>query len=430
MDTQHDFASKNTKNVIFLVLVAALGYFVDIYDLLLFSIVRVKSLHDIGVSDADIRTKGEFIINTQMFGLLLGGILWGVIGDKFGRIKVLFGSILLYSLANFANGLVTDYYMYAVVRLIAGIGLAGELGAGITLVSETMSKENRGYGTMIVAVVGLFGAVAANIVSHFGWQNAYFIGGVLGLLLLLLRVGTFESGMFKQAAHEQVAKGDFRMLFNNKKRFVKYICCILIGMPLWFIVGILIAQSPEIGNELHAQQSLNAGTGIMYTYIGLSIGDVFAGFFAQFTKSRRLTMLTFQLMSIVSVIFYLTADQITTGQFIGLCLFIGFFVGYWATFVTIASEQFGTNLRATVTTTVPNFVRGALIPITAGFELLVKYFSTHGYQDNSIIMSSYVMMGIVTIIALVALSQLKESFGKDLNYVEVDEPDGKVNVVS
>jgi putative MFS transporter len=410
--------AKNSKNVLFLVIVAALGYFVDIYDLLIFSIVRVRSLHDIGVSDADMRTKGEFIMNMQMFGLLLGGIMWGVIGDKFGRIKVLFGSILLYSLANFANGFATDYNTYAIVRLIAGIGLAGELGAGITLVSETMSKENRGYGTMIVAVVGLLGAAAAATVAKFGWQNAYFIGGGLGLLLLLLRVGTFESGMFKEAEQSDVKKGNFFMLFTDRKRFVKYLCCILIGMPLWFVVGILITLAPEIGKELGAPQMLSAGTGVMYTYIGLSVGDMFAGLFAQLTKSRRLTMLVFQLMSVVSVLVYLNAHGITEGQFIGICLFIGFFIGYWATFVTIASEQFGTNIRATVTTTVPNFVRGSLIPITIGFEFFVKFFIKQGYQQQSIIYSAYIMMAIVTIIALVALSQLKESFGKDLNYIE------------
>ena len=418
---------KSTKSVVFLVIVASLGYFVDIYDLLIFLIVRKQSLHDIGVSDVELRTKGEFIVNIQMFGLLLGGILWGIIGDKFGRIKVLFGSILLYSLANFANGLVTDYTTYATVRFIAGIGLAGELGAGITLVSETMSKDKRGYGTMIVAVIGLFGAAAANIVSKFGWQNAYFIGGGLGMLLLLLRVGTFESGMFKHAEQSNVSKGNFWMLFNDRKRFFKYLNCILIGIPLWFVVGILIGQSPEIGEELGAAETLNAGTGVMYTYIGLSFGDMFAGLFAQITKSRRLTMLVFQLMSVVSVVFYLNSHGITNSQFIGICLFVGFFIGYWATFVTIASEQFGTNIRATVTTTVPNFVRGSLIPITWGFEFLVKHFKAEGYK-NSLVVSSYIMMGIVTIIALVALSKLKESFNKDLNYIEEHEPVSDIKI--
>lgn len=411
-------SAKASRNVIFLVLVASLGYFVDIYDLVIFSIVRVKSFHDIGVSEANIRTGGEYVLNMQMFGLLLGGILWGIIGDKFGRIKVLFGSIVLYSVANFANGLVHDINTYAIIRFIAGIGLAGELGAGITLVSETLSKEKRGYGTMVVAVVGLIGAVAANMVAKFGWQNAYFIGGGLGILLLLLRIGTFESGMYKNVAQSKVSKGNLLMLFNNKERFLKYLNCILIGMPLWFVVGILITQSPEFGRELGAVKPLSAGNGIMYSYIGISVGGLFAGVFAQITRSRKLTMLIFQILSLISVLFYLNAYGITENEFMWLCLFMGFAVGYWATFVTIASEQFGTNIRSTVTTTVPNFVRGALIPITFIFEWFVKYFTAHGGKDSSIIKSGYVMMFLVTAIAVFALSKLKESFSKDLDYIE------------
>ena len=416
----NDIASaKATRNMIFLVLVASLGYFVDIYDLVVFSIVRLKSFADIGIVDAEaVRKNGEYVLNMQMLGLLLGGLLWGVIGDKFGRIKVLFGSILLYSIANFLNGFVSDIDAYAWIRLVAGIGLAGELGAGITLVSETLSKENRGYGTMMVAVVGLFGAVAANYVSKsFTWHTAYFVGGGLGVLLLLLRIGTFESGMYKNVSGSKVPKGNLAMLFNNRERFFKYLYCILIGMPLWYVVGILVTQSPEFGKELGAATKLSAGNGIQYTYIGIAIGDLFAGLFAQLTKSRKLTMLIFQLLSIISVLFYLNAKGITENEFTWICLFMGFSVGYWATFVTIASEQFGTNLRATVTTTVPNFVRGALIPITFAFEILKKHFSAHGYQDSMII-SGYVMMIILTAIALFSLSRLKETFRKDLNYVE------------
>jgi len=405
--------SRANINMLFLVLVASLGYFVDIYDLLIFSIVRVKSLTEIGVPVAEIKTQGTFIINVQMFGLLLGGILWGIIGDKLGRIKVLFGSILLYSIANFLNSYVHSVNMYATVRFFAGIGLAGELGAGITLVSETMSKEKRGYGTMIVAVVGLFGAVLANIVAKdYGWQNAYRVGGVLGIVLLALRMGTFESGMFKNAEKSNVSRGNFLMLFNDRKRFLKYLYCILIGAPLWYVVGVLVTLSPEFGKALGAKEILNAGDGVLYTYIGISVGDLFAGLLAQVTKSRRLTMLVFLLLSVATVVIYLSSKGITSSQFTWICFFMGCSVGYWATFVTIASEQFGTNLRATVTTTVPNFVRGALIPINALFGL----FSAH----YGMISSGYIMMGLLTVIALFSLSQLKETFGKDLNYVEGD----------
>jgi len=409
MDSQ---LKANNRNVVFLVIVAALGYFVDIYDLVLFSVVRVQSLTEIGVSSENMQSDGFLIINSQMFGLLLGGILWGVMGDKLGRIKVLFGSILLYSLANIANGFVTTVNSYAIIRFIAGIGLAGELGAGITLVAETMDKEKRGYGTMIVGAIGLLGAaVAATVAAKYTWQTSYFVGGGMGLVLLLLRVGTFESGMFKHAANQkEVAKGDIFMLFNNKKRFLKYLYCILIGVPLWFVVGILVTLAPEFGKALGATEPLKAGTGIMFTYFGIAIGDVVTGLLSQVLKSRKKTVFIFHLLSVMSVIIYLTSFGLNSDSFIWICLFMGFSVGYWATFVTIASEQFGTNIRATVTTTAPNFVRGALIPITFLFEFLAKKYS--------LITAGYLVMAILTIIAMFGLSQLKESFNKDLDYLE------------
>jgi putative MFS transporter len=403
-------SEKLTRNAVFLVLVASLGYFVDIYDLLVFSIVRKASLHDIGVADSDMLAKGQFIINVQMFGLLLGGLLWGVVGDKMGRIKVLFGSILLYSIANFANAFVTDVNTYAIIRFIAGIGLAGELGAGITLVTETLSKEKRGYGTMIVAVIGLFGAAAAYIVAKNGWQHAYMVGGGLGIVLLLLRVGTFESGMFRNVQESNVSKGNFFMLFTNAERFKKYLYCILIGAPLWYVVGVLVTLSPEFGKALGAAEPLSAGEGVLYTYIGIAIGDIFAGLLAQVTKSRKLTMMVFLLLSVVSAFMYLGSKGITHDKFVWICFFMGCTVGYWATFVTIAAEQFGTNIRSTVTTTVPNFVRGSLIPINIAFNALVVHYG--------MVTSGYIMMVVLTIISLFSLSQLKETFGKDLNYVE------------
>ena len=403
-------SAKVSRNVIFLVLVASLGYFVDIYDLLVFSIVRKASLHDIGVSEADMLAKGQFIINVQMFGLLLGGLLWGIIGDKLGRIKVLFGSILLYSIANFANAYVSDVNSYAIIRFIAGVGLAGELGAGITLVTETLSKEKRGYGTMIVAVIGLFGAAAAYEAAKYGWQTAYKVGGGLGLVLLLLRVGTFESGMFNKVKESGVSKGNFFMLFTNEGRFKKYLYCILIGAPLWYVVGVLVTLSPEFGKALGSAVPLSAGEGVLYTYIGISVGDIFAGLLAQITKSRKLTMAVFLLLSVVTAFIYLGSKGITHDKFVWTCFFMGCSVGYWATFVTIAAEQFGTNIRSTVTTTVPNFVRGSLIPINMAFNAFVVHYG--------MVTSGYIMMVLLTIISLFSLSQLKETFGKDLNYVD------------
>ncbi|MFI5453149.1 MFS transporter [Pedobacter sp. UC225_61] len=404
--------ASNKRNITLIVIVAALGYFVDIYDLILFSVVRVKSLKDLGVADDEMLRVGATIINSQMFGMLIGGILWGILGDKKGRLSVLFGSIILYSIANIANGFVSSVTAYTIIRFIAGVGLAGELGAGITLVTESMGKENRGYGTMIVAGVGLFGAVAAALIGgHYTWQTSYFIGGGMGLLLLFLRVGLVESGLFKEVREKTVQRGNMWMLFNNAGRFKKYVCCILIGLPLWFVVGVLITFSPEFGKALGATGILNAGKGVMYCYIGIAAGDVVAGFLCQLLKSRKKVMLLFLLLTAVSIVVYLNAKGLTPETFIWLSLFLGFASGYWATFVTIASEQFGTNLRSTVTTTVPNFIRGSVIAVTLSFQFLKG--------EVGILQSALIVGFTCVIIALVALSQLKETFHKDLDYVEV-----------
>ena len=298
------------------------------------------------------RVDGEYVLNMQMGGLLLGGIIWGVIGDKYGRLKVLFGSILLYSFANMANAFVHDIHSYAIIRFIAGIGLAGELGAGITLVSESMDKNKRGYGTMLVAAVGVLGALAAfYVATHYDWRHAYIVGGVMGLFLLVLRIGTFESGLFKSAVGKNIKKGKLSMLFSSRERLMRYIYCLLIGLPIWFVVGIFITQAPEFGRALGSPEVLSAGKGILFAYIGISLGDIFAGLLAQITRSRKLAVFIFQILIIISSALYLSSTGITEQKFRWLAFFMGLSVGYWATFVTIASEQFGTNLRATVTTT-------------------------------------------------------------------------------
>ncbi len=399
------------KNVTLIILVASLGYFVDIYDLILFSVVRIKSLKELGVADSDMLSIGTTIINSQMLGMLVGGLLWGILGDKKGRLSVLFGSIIMYSVANIANGFVTNVTEYTIIRFIAGIGLAGELGAGITLVTETMSKKNRGYGTMIVAGVGLLGAVAAALISgYYTWRTSYFIGGVMGLILLSLRIGLLESGMFQETTQTDVQRGNFLMLFSKWSRFKKYLSCILIGLPLWYVVGVLITFSPEFGKALNATNILDAGKGVMYCYIGIAIGDIAAGLLAQILKSRIKVMLIFLILTAISVVIYLYSFGLTPKGFILLSLLLGFSSGYWATFVTIAAEQFGTNLRATVTTTVPNFIRGSLVVITISFQF---------FKDKLGILQGAMVVGLICVtIALIALGQLKETFGKDLDYLE------------
>jgi putative MFS transporter len=402
------------------VIVAALGYFVDIYDLLLFGIVRTDSLKDIGITGDAIRNQGEYLISMQMFGMLFGGILWGILGDKKGRISVLFGSILIYSVANIANGMVTTVDGYAFWRLIAGIGLAGELGAGITLVAESLPKEKRGYGTMIVASVGVSGAVAAYLVYQIfqDWRLCYYAGGGLGILLLFLRISITESGMFKQVQQSDEKKGDFFSLFTNKKRFLKYIQCILIGIPLWFLVGVLITFSPEFAKALGVQQAetIAAGKAIAFCYTGLVFGDIASGLLSQWLKSRKKIMCLFLIFNLIMVFVYLNAYGIAATAFYLLCFTMGFSVGYWVLFVTIAAEQFGTNIRATVTTTVPNFVRGSLPLI-----ILIYSFFRDRFFEGDILKSGMIVGSLLSIVSLLALWKMKETFHTDLDYTETND---------
>ena len=388
--------------------VAALGYFVDIYDLLLFSIIRIPSLTDLGV--ANLGEVGMLILNTQMFGLLLGGILWGVLGDKLGRTKVLFYSIALYSLGNIANGFVTNGTQYAWIRFFAGIGLAGELGAGITLVSELLPKEKRGIGTSLVAGVGLTGAVLAFFIAQwFDWRTCYFIGGGLGLLLLFVRLNVFESSLYKSlASNTKVSKGNFLMLFATKERFMRYLRSILIGLPTWFVVGILISFSPEFARQLGIVESIDPGIGIMVSYSAIAIGDVTIGLLSQKLESRKQAMHVFYVITMIGMLVFFTSSTalqlyISTG-------IMGFGTGFWAVFVTIGAENFGTNLRATAATTIPNMVRGSLNGITALFLALNAKFS---YVNAGIVTAAAVML-----ITYWAISGLQETFGRDLDFYE------------
>lgn len=403
--------SGSKKGITVIVVVAALGYFVDIYDLILFSIVRISSLKSLGIEGDALLSNGVLLLNMQMAGMLIGGIIWGVLGDKRGRVSVLFGSIILYSVANILNGMVQDVPQYAVLRVIAGIGLAGELGAGITLVSEVMTKESRGYGTTIVASVGIMGAVVAVFVADlFEWRTAYYVGGGLGLLLLILRISVYESGMFESIKMEKISKGQFQHLFTDWKRFKKYVKCILIGAPLWFVVGVLMTFSDAFAKALGVE-GVTPAKSVMFCYIGLAIGDFLSGYLSQVFKTRKKIIFSFILLTNILIVVYLFANHFGSFYFYSVCLMLGISCGYWAVFVTNASEQFGTNLRATVTTTVPNFIRGSVVPLTLLFQFLKAPFG--------IIYSAGIVAAICLIFAYIATSRLEETYGKDLDYIEM-----------
>ena len=394
------------------VIVAALGYFVDIYDLVLFSIVRVPSLKALGFSGQALIDNGVFLLNMQMAGMLAGGVLWGILGDRKGRLTIMFASICIYSLANLANAFATSLPAYAALRFIAGIGLAGELGAGITLVSEILHKNIRGYGTMLVASVGVSGAILANLVaSAFDWRTAYVIGGILGLLLLITRIRVAESGMFRAMGEKAgMSRGNFLALFTDGERFRRYCNSIAIGIPIWFVVGVLITFSPEFALSLKITGVVSAGNAVMFCYLGLIFGDFSSGFLSQLLQSRKKAITLFMLMTVAGISLYFLQNGHSPAFFYGVCTLLGFAGGYWAIFVTVAAEQFGTNLRATVATTVPNFVRGMVVPITTLFQLGRNYLSLE---------SSALAVGAACLVAaFFALAGLEETFHKDLDYFE------------
>jgi len=422
------------------VIVAALGYFVDIYDLLLFGIVRVPSLEDLGLTPKQVSDIGTDILNWQMGGLLIGGILWGVLGDKRGRLSVLFGSIITYSIANIACGFVkdvtfmapTDYY--ALMRFVAGIGLAGELGAGITLVSESLPINKRAIGTSLVAGVGLLGAVVAYFtVQLFDWQTAFLVGGGMGFGLLLLRVGVVESGMFKNVTtQEGVSRGNFLMLFTDANRLSRYLKCIAIGLPTWFVVGILATFSNEFGQAFGLTEKIKPGLAIMWCYVGISVGDLASGFISQALASRKKGVAVLMFIALIGALIYLYAGVSSATMLYGLCLLMGFGTGYWAMFVTMGAEQFGTNLRATAATTIPNMVRGMVILMTSLYAYLKPDLdvisgvpapnqSLHvGLFEHSL---SYIDAGAVVglicfVLGFYATLTIPETHGRDLDYLE------------
>lgn len=399
------------------VIVAALGYFVDIYDLLLFGIIRVPSLRSLGLTEEQVLTDGELILTWQMWGLLLGGIIWGIMGDIRGRLSVLFGSIVLYSLANVANGFVQTVEQYKWIRFIAGLGLAGELGAGITLVSELISKEKRGIATSLVAGIGLTGAILAFIMKEtFSWRICYFIGGGLGLLLLALRVSVYESGMFHQVKKMNVVRGNVLMFFTNANRFKRYVVSILIGLPTWFVIGVLVTFSSEFGKWFGIREVIDPGKSIMFAYAGISIGDILIGFVSQWLKSRKKALyLFFMITAVFMALFFTTQWNGSAGQMYWICGGLGFGTGFWAVFVTMAAEQFGTNIRATAATTIPNMVRGMLAVFIIPLFKWLREMEGIGYVQGGIYSAIIIMF-----IAVLAAAFSRETFGKDLNFVEED----------
>ncbi len=407
------FSNDKKQNGLFSlpVIVGALGFFVDVYDLLLFGIIRKPSLSSLGLSPDEVFKQGETILSIQMIGLLLGGIFWGILGDKKGRLSVLFGSILIYSVANIANGMVTTVPQYTLMRFIAGIGLAGELGASITLVSELLPKEKRGIAAAIIAGFGIFGAVSAFFISQqFDWRICFYIGGVMGLLLLVLRVSIFESGLYSEVKKMDVPCGNFLMLFNKKERFYRYLRCVLIGLPAWYVIGVLVTFSDKFGDAFGIK-NIDPGKAIMYQYLGIAFGDITVGLLSNKLKSRKKALFIFYGITVLFTILYFLQTGGTAANLYLICAGLGFGTGFSVVYITMSAEQFGTNLRATAAISVPNMVRGAL-------PLIILLFQALRFLSGDFVTGGWLTGIIILIPAVAAAYYTKETFGKDMNFIE------------
>lgn len=400
----------------FPVIIGALGFFVDIYDLLLFNIVRQSSCKDLGVSPEDMQKTGEHIINWQMFGLTVGGILWGIMGDKRGRKSVLFGSILLYSVATFATGFVHTIEQYSMLRFIAALGLAGELGASITLTSELLPKEKRGIGASIIATAGVLGTITAYFIydlSGQDWRLCYYIGGAMGIALLFLRIGVLDSRMYDAAKQDKVELGNFLMLLNKRDRFFRYLRAILIGLPVWYVIGILISFSEKFAKEWGIT-GFDQPRALMFQYVALVFGDLSAGLLSNLIKSRKKTLFIFYgILSIaIALYFGLKGGHSATNMYL-LCMLLGFGSGLSVLYIMMSAEQFGTNLRATVAISVPNLVRGFLPLMILLFQWLRS-----ASVFNDFITGAWVTGVVVIIVGLISAMYTKETFGKELDFTE------------
>jgi putative MFS transporter len=397
------------------VIVGALGFFVDIYDLQVFAITRIASLAELGVKGDSAKAVGEGIIMWQMIGLVIGGLAWGVLGDKKGRKSVLFGSILLYSLATIANGFVQDVTTYTILRFVAGLGLAGELGASITLTSEMLPKEKRGISSAIIATSGVMGTIVAWLVHNMShdWRLCYYIGGAMGLALLFLRMSVMDSRMYNSVKKDGVQMGNLGMIFNNRERFVRYFRAILIGLPVWYVIGILITFSNEFAKQFGIS-NFDQPRSLMLQYVALAFGDMSAGFLANYLRSRKKTLyIYYGILSVFIALFFILKGGGSAANMYLLCMGLGFGAGISVLYITMSAEQFGTNLRATAAISIPNLVRGFLVPMSLLFQLLRGEMFLNNY-----ITAAWVVGIVVLLCGWLAVYYTKETFGKELDFVE------------
>lgn len=398
-----------SKQEILTVLVVALGYYVDAYDLLVMSAVRKPSLLSLGVPESETLNIGLSLLNYQLVGLMIGGVMWGVIADKYGRKKALFGSILIYSFANIANGYINSVNMYYWLRIIAGFGLAGELGVGISLITENVAKERRTISTAIVSFFGMLGASTGGwFGSIFEWQNCFLIGGFAGLLLLLLRLKVEESVMFNEIKDKNVSKGNIWMIIKNPKTLLTYFFCTLAGAASILFIGVFIQSTPELGKLFNL--NITAGIALIWYYLGASVSEIIAGLLSKLLKERKAPIYIFYAISLLAITNFCVNVPNSPYFFYLNCLFLGFGLGWWSQLITLSAELFGINVRATAATSIPTFARAWNIPFSNIFK--------QNIPNLGIVNSAFGIGVIVVSLAIISITMVKETFENDANFIE------------
>lgn len=416
--------TKETKHkeqsIALLILVASLGYFVDAYDLIIASVVRSSAIVELGLAQVGTpeHTKyAQLFEYVQSAGILLGGIIFGVYSDKKGRKKALYYSIAIYSIANILNGLLSASVpfvgtVYCILRFICGFALAAELSIGIVMISETMKAKHRGYGTMIVVSFGILGAVLAAVLFEFigiHWQTLYLIGGIAGVLLLIFRFSVKETNPFLDLENQESERGSWVMIFKNRRLLKILFNAILLGFPIYFFISIPIKFATDYGKELGL--TIKGTIPIIVFYIAMSVSDIIANYLCQLFENRKKVLYFYLGLCTISVFLLHFYPPTTPEQYFYLFSpLMGFASGYWALLITFTNEQIGTNIRSTYTTAVPNVVRSLFIPIQLLLTVLQPTFGTS---------TSVFYIGVLAVIlALLGLYSLKETWGKNLKFID------------
>jgi MFS transporter, putative metabolite:H+ symporter len=381
------------------------GYFIDIFDLVLFSTLRISSFEELKITDPTYWTVVFF--NLQMTGILVGGIFWGKMADIKGRSWSFMGTILVFSIANIINGLTSSLTVYGICRFIAGFGLAGEMGSGIALICEKVPDEKRSLYLGFVSSLGCIGAVLSGWLGDIVYWRYLFIGsGFAGILLTLLRKNLLEPDLFRKTATLNIPRGQWKTLFQSPPDLIRFILLIFLGIPMWYIIGILWSFSTEMTSTI-GLNIFTSGQAILWGYVGVWMGDMLMPFVSQFLKSRIFTIQICLIMMLLGVIYLFQFQPHSLLSFQLTHIFLGFTIGYWAVYATLCGESFGTNIRALTSTSLPSLIRFSSIPMMIIYQ--------YGRDENELNIA--LGMGLTVLcISMITTYFIKDTFQKDIDF--------------